>query len=527
MSEISASSRRDVPPLLEMHGIAKSFGAVKACRDINLTVGQGDILGLLGENGAGKTTLMNILFGTYAADAGTILIDGRPAEICNSADALALGIGMVHQHFHLVPKHTVLENLLVGRPGPNGKLSERIVIGKLDELRRDFHLDLNPRALISALSIGEQQRVEIAKALIRGARLLVLDEPTATLTPREAQGLFRALKAMSARGLGVIFISHKLGEVLELTGRVTMMRHGQVVAERENDGRLGKAELARLMCGRELSPPEKPFVAAGKELLRLDHVSTESGQTNLQDISLTLHAGEIVGIAGVSGNGQRELADLIGGVLPASAGRLSVDGTTVPAASARAMQALRIGRVPEDRLAVGMISSLSLAESMALPWITRAPFSRHGVIDRGAIRRFAESQIKDFDIRTSGPDARTGTLSGGNLQKALLARELAMDPILLVAAQPTRGIDIGASEFVHAQLLDLRARGGAVLLISEDLEELFALSDRIAVMYGGRLMADLPITEATVERVGLLMAGVGENATVAAAPRAAHVGGDA
>jgi simple sugar transport system ATP-binding protein len=499
-----------------MRGICKSFGAVQACRGVNLSVGQGDILGLLGENGAGKTTLMNILFGTYAADAGEINVDGDTVTIRDSADALALGIGMVHQHFHLVAKHTVMENLLVGRPGRAGVLTDRVVTEKLAELRRDFHLDLNPRALVASLSIGEQQRVEIAKALIRGARILVLDEPTATLTPREAQGLFRALKAMTARGLGVIFISHKLGEVLELTNRIAVMRHGQLVAERINDGSLSKGELARLMCGRELSPPQKPALAPGADLLRLQHVSTTHGQTNLRDVSLAIRAGEIVGIAGVSGNGQRELADLIAGVLPASAGELAVAGATVAASSARRMQALRIGRVPEDRLAVGMISSLSLAESMVLPWIRQAPFSRRGVIDRKAIRRFAESQIQGFDIRTSGPDARTGTLSGGNLQKALLARELAMDPVLLVAAQPTRGIDIGASEFVHQQLLDLRARGGGVLLISEDLEELFALSDRIAVMYGGCILADLPIAEASVERIGLLMAGVTENEPAAA-----------
>lgn len=522
MSDAATTPPDQQPPLLVMRGICKSFGAVHACRDIGLRVGQGDILGLLGENGAGKTTLMNVLFGTYAADAGTIEIAGRPAEIRTSADALALGIGMVHQHFHLVPKHSVMENLLVGRPGRSGKLNERTVIERLDELRRDFHLDLNPKALVSSLSIGEQQRIEIAKALIRGARLLVLDEPTATLTPREAQGLFRALRAMAARGLGVIFISHKLGEVLELTNRVTIMRHGQVVAERMNDGLLGKAELARLMCGRELSPPEKPFLAPGADLLRLEQVSTAAGQVNLRDISLAIRAGEIVGIAGVSGNGQRELADLVGGVLPASTGQLSVGGAIVREASARLMQNLRIGRVPEDRLAVGMISSLSLADSMVLPWIERAPFSRRGVIDRAAIRRFAARQIKDFDIRTSGPEARTGTLSGGNLQKALLARELAMDPILLVAAQPTRGIDIGASEFVHRQLLDLRARGGGVLLISEDLEELFALSDRIAVMYDGRIMADLPIAEASVERIGLLMAGI-EDGSGALARQPAHV----
>jgi simple sugar transport system ATP-binding protein len=508
---MSDASRSVSPALLVMRGIRKDFGAVRACNEVSLSVGQGDILGLLGENGAGKTTLMNILFGTYAADAGEIEIDGVPVAIRDSADALSLGIGMVHQHFHLVPKHTVMENLLVGRPGRAGMLTEAIVIEKLNELRRDFHLDLNPRALVASLSIGEQQRVEIAKALIRGARILVLDEPTATLTPREAQGLFRALKAMTARDLGVIFISHKLGEVLELTSRIAVMRHGQLVAERINDGTLSKGELARLMCGRELSPPQKPALAPGADLLRLQHVSTTQGQTNLRDVSLTIRAGEVVGIAGVSGNGQRELADLVAGVLPPSTGDLAVGGAKVADSSARRMQALRIGRVPEDRLAVGMISSLSLAESMVLPWINRAPFSRRGVIDRKAIRRFAESQIQGFDIRTSGPDARTGTLSGGNLQKALLARELAIDPVLLVAAQPTRGIDIGASEFVHQQLLDLRARGGGVLLISEDLEELFALSDRIAVMYDGRIMADLPIAEATVERIGLLMAGVTES----------------
>jgi simple sugar transport system ATP-binding protein len=316
---------------------------------------------------------------------------------------------------------------------------------------------------------------------------------------------------MTAQGIGVIFISHKLGEVLELTNRITVMRHGAVVAERGNDGSLSKAELARLMCGRELDPPQRPKVTVGPILLELARVTTAGkGRVALKDLSLTIRSGEIVGIAGVSGNGQRELADLVAGVLPPESGTIAVAGETVLDPSPRRMQALKVGRVPEDRLSTGMISSLPLSESMALPWITRAPFSRHGVLDRGAIRRFAESQIQGFDIRTSGPEARTGTLSGGNLQKALLARELAMSPSLLVAAQPTRGIDIGATEFVHRQLLDLRARGGGVLLISEDLEELFALSDRIAVLHAGRIMADLPIAEASVERVGLLMAGVEE-----------------
>jgi simple sugar transport system ATP-binding protein len=494
-----------------MRGISKSFGAVAACRGVDLALAEGDILGLLGENGAGKTTLMNILFGTYAADAGSIAIDGRAVSIADSAAALKLGIGMVHQHFHLVPKHTVLENLLVGRPGRSGPLTRRKVVAELEALGRDFHLNLDPHAPVARLSLGEQQRVEIAKALIRGARILILDEPTATLTPREAQGLFRALKAMTAKGIGVIFISHKLGEVLALTNRIAVMRHGALVAERVNDGTLSKPELARLMCGRELDPPQKPKATPGPALLDLDRISTAGGgRVALKDISLTIRAGEILGIAGVSGNGQRELADLVAGMLPPAAGRISIGGAPVRDPSPRRMQALKVGRVPEDRLSTGMISSLPLAESMALPWITQPPFSRNGVLDRGAIRRFAESQIQGFDIRTSGPEARTGTLSGGNLQKALLARELAMSPRLLVAAQPTRGIDIGATEFVHKQLLDLRAKGGAVLLISEDLEELFVLSDRIAVLYAGKIMADLPIEKATVERVGLLMAGVEE-----------------
>jgi simple sugar transport system ATP-binding protein len=292
------------------------------------------------------------------------------------------------------------------------------------------------------------------------------------------------------------------------------MRHGAVVAERINDGSLSRPELARLMCGRELKPPEKPAVAPGLPLLVLEHISTpgSAGRVPLVDVSMMLRAGEIVGIAGVSGNGQREFADLIAGVLQPEHGRIEVNGQTVTDISPRRMQALAIGRVPEDRLTTGMIGAMPLAESMALPWISAPPFSRRGVLDRGAIRRFADEQIARFDIRTSGADARTATLSGGNLQKALLARELARDPKILLAAQPTRGIDVGATEFIHGEFLALRARGGAVILISEDLEELFALSDWIAVFYRGRITAELPVHTATVERVGLLMAGIEEQA---------------
>ena len=507
MSEASS------PPLVSMRGISKRFGAVKAADGIDLTLNAGDILGLLGENGAGKTTLMNILFGTYAADAGSIEVEGKPVAIRNSADALNFGIGMVHQHFELVPRHTVLENLLVGKAGPDGRLSRAIAIERLKKIGSDYHLDLDPDRLVGDLSVGEQQRVEIAKSLVRGARILVLDEPTATLTPRESEGLFRALRSMAERGMGVIFISHKLAEVIEITNRITVMRHGRVVAELANDKTVSKPSLARAMCGRDLVPPEKPVVSTGAFLLTLDRVSTKGrGRVALDDVSLTLCAGEIVGIAGVSGNGQRELADLVAGMLRPDSGTLSIAGKVVEHPSPKTMQSLRIGRVPEDRLTTGMIGALPLSESMALPWVDTPPFSHHGILDRTAIRRFAEEQIKRFDIRTSGPYARTGTLSGGNLQKALLAREIAHEPKILLAAQPTRGIDVGATEFIHGQFLALRASGGAVLLISEDLEELFALSDRIAVMYRGRIMADLAVAEATVERVGLLMAGIEEQA---------------
>jgi simple sugar transport system ATP-binding protein len=501
----------DAPPLVAMRGISKRFGSVQANDGVNLTLNAGDILGLLGENGAGKTSLMNVLFGTYAPDEGTIAIDGKPVQIRNSADALAHGIGMVHQHFQLVPRHTVLENLLVGRSGPDGRLTRKIVIERLAAIGRDFHIDLDPGRLVGDLSVGEQQRVEIAKSLVRGAHILVLDEPTATLTPRETEGLFAALRAMTAKGMGVIFISHKLGEVIEITNRITVMRHGKVVADQVNAPDLSKAGLARLMCGRDLVPPVKPTKVPGIPLLALDHVATTGG-VPLRDISLTLRAGEIVGIAGVSGNGQRELADVIAGVLAPTAGTISVEGKTIADPNPREMQMRGIGRVPEDRLTVGMIGALPLSESMALPWIASAPFSRGGILDRGAIRRFATEQIARFDIRTSGPEARTGTLSGGNLQKALLAREIARDPKILLAAQPTRGIDVGATEFIHGQFLALREKGGAVLLISEDLEEIFQLSDRIAVMYRGRIIADLPADEATVEKVGLYMAGVEDRA---------------
>jgi ABC-type uncharacterized transport system ATPase subunit len=501
------------PSLLEMRGIAKRFGDVLANDGVDLTLECGDILGLLGENGAGKTTLMNILFGVYAPDSGRIAVDGRTVHIYSSADALAHGVGMVHQHFHLVPRHTVLENLMVGQSGRGFRLDRGFILQRMREIEQRFGLHLIPGARVGDLTIGEQQRLEIMKALIRGARILILDEPTAALTPQEADGLFTALRAMAARGMGVIFISHKLHEILAVTTRVVIMQQGRVVAEMANDDSVSKRRLAELMTGHEIAPPSKTSTRPGSLRLRMDNLQTGGGaRPSLKGVCLEVHGGEILGIAGVSGNGQAELADVIAGVLPASGGILEINGKAVSRFTPQAVQALGVGRIPEDRMGTGLVTSLPLSSCMVLPRIRERRFSRCGILKHGAISRFADHQIRSFGIKAAGSHVRTGTLSGGNLQKVLLARELAWEPTLLLAAQPTRGLDVAAARFVHQRFLDLRSRDGAIVLISEDLEEIFALSDRIAVMFEGRIMDVLDIRAATVAGVGLLMAGVREAA---------------
>jgi len=481
---------------------------------IDLTLYPGDILGLLGENGAGKTTLMNVLFGVYTADAGRILIDGKPVDIRNSAHALALGVGMVHQHFHMVPCHTVLENLMVGQKGYHGLLDRTSINQRMDQVDDSYGLRLDPDARVEDLTIGQQQRLEIIKALIRGARILILDEPTSTLTPQEAEGLFDALRAMTSRQMGVIFISHKLNEVRTITNRLVIMRQGKVVAHRQNDTSVSRRILAELMCGQQIDPPEKPAITASKPdqvLLALEHVATGgANRPHLKDIHLHVHGGEIVGIAGVSGNGQRELADVIAGVLVPTSGRLLVNGQPVNPISVREIQARSVGRIPEDRTGIGLITTLPLSDNMVMPRIREKRFSRHGFLKHDAIYDFVSEQIDRYDIKADGTTIRTGTLSGGNLQKVLLARELAWDPLVLLVAQPTRGLDIAAARFVHRQFFILRQRGRALVVISEDLEELFHLCDHIAVMFEGRIIDMLPIAEASVSRVGMLMAGIKE-----------------
>lgn len=495
-------------PLVEMIGITKRFGPLVANDHVNLAVHPGEIVGLLGENGAGKTTLMNILFGTYAADEGLIRVNGSPARIRNSAEALAAGIGMVHQHFLLAPRLTVMENLLVGMPRQGLGLDVAGAQRRLDEIGRDFGLRLDPGLRVSSLSVGEQQRLEIIKALFRGAKVLILDEPTAVLAPPDVDGLFMALRAIAARKLGIVFISHKLNEVRAITSRCVILRHGKVSGEIADPAAASTHRIAELMCGQEIRPTIRPPVAKGAELLVLDRVSTANhpGMT-LKDVSLAVRGGEILGLAGVSGNGQKALADVVSGMLKPVSGTLSIAASQVRHFTPTEVQRLGLGRVPEDRLASGLISSMSLAESMALPRIGEAPFSSGPLISRKGMTDFAEKQIREFDIRCSGPTARTGTLSGGNLQKALLARELAFDPKAVIVAQPTRGLDIAATRFVHEKFLALRAAGRALLVISEDLDELMTLSDRIAVIYEGRIVGVLESDKATVAEIGLLMNG--------------------
>ena len=502
-----------VHPIIEMRGISKRFGAVLANDGVSLAVAPGEILGLLGENGAGKTTLMNILFGAYAADTGEILIEGKPVQIRNSAAALRLGIGMVHQHFQLAPRLSVMENLLVGTAGRGGRLDIDGAQAKLDGIERDFGLKLDSAKLVSTLSVGEQQRLEIVKALFRGARILILDEPTAVLAPQDVQGLFVALCAIAAKGLGIIFISHKLNEVRALTHRCVVLRHGRMSGSVADPANTSASEIARMMCGQEITTPARPPVATGANVLELSGIGTAGhGGMTLKSVTLAVRSGEIVGVAGVSGNGQKALADVISGTLVPRAGTVKIAGSTVVEFSPRAVQALGLGRIPEDRLASGLVSNLPLAESMALPRISQAPFSRHGLLRPDAIVAFAREQIREFDIRCPGPNARTGTLSGGNLQKALLARELAFHPKVLIVAQPTRGLDIGAARFVHEKFLALRAAGCGLLVISEDLEELLILSDRIAVMYDGGVAGVVDAADATIARLGLLMSGAREQA---------------
>ena len=498
----------DSPVVLQLDGITKRFGTLIANAGISLTLRRGEVLALLGENGAGKTTLMNILFGHYVADEGRIEIAGKTLSPGKPGAALAAGVGMVHQHFTLAQQMTVLENVVLGtRPVGSFRLGLGAARKRLSELSADYGLAVDPNTRVNRLTIGQQQRVEILKALYRDARILILDEPTAVLTPQESEALFAMIRNAVAHGLSVIFISHKLHEVMTATDRVAVLRHGKLVAE-VTTADTDRHKLAELMVGEEITPPAVPDAPLGPAIMRLQSATTD-GAPGLDRASLSLNGGRITGIAGVSGNGQAALADLIGGLALPASGELLMDSTALSDWSPRAAVQSGIARIPEDRHATGTIGDFDLTENVMLETYSTQPFSRAGWLNKGVADQFARTTIADYDVRCPGPDVPIRLLSGGNMQKLILGRVLERDPRVILANQPTRGLDIGAVTYVHEKLLDARSRGAAVLLISEDLEEITALSDVIHVISEGRLSPPFARGEKTLAELGIWMAGQG------------------
>ncbi len=495
-------------PVLQLDSISKRFGAIQANDDISLSLAKGEVLALLGENGAGKTTLMSILFGHYVPDAGTIHIEGSELPAGRPRAAIRAGIGMVHQHFSLAPNLTVLENVMTGTEKLWSFKSERTAgRARLLAIAARFGLGVNPDARLGDLSVGEQQRVEILKALYNDARILILDEPTAVLTNIEAERLFQTLREMARQGLSLIFISHKLDEVISAADRVVVLRGGKVVAERRT-GETSKAELAELMVGRRVTRPVREASTPGAVVFEAVGVSvTDGGQERLRDISFQLHAGETLGIIGVSGNGQATLSHLVSGLVGWSRGDIMLFGQPVTDVSVESLIDAGIGRIPEDRNKEGAIGELAVWENAVLERIASPRFSRHGLVDRKAGMAFAQEIIAEFDIRGGGPSTRTRLLSGGNMQKLILGRNLHDRPKILIAAQPTRGLDEGAVAAVHARILQARKEGTAVLLISEDLDEVIGLADRIQAIVKGRLSPPIDAQSADPRKLGLMMSG--------------------
>ncbi len=495
--------------VLEFRNVTKRFGALTANKNISLILEQGEILALLGENGAGKTTLMNILFGHYQADEGEVLVDGSPLPPGSTQAALDAGIGMVHQHFTLAGNLTVLENITLGsEPLFSWRQRTGSARRKLAQLAADYGLAVDPDALVGALSVGERQRVEILKALYRDVRILILDEPTAVLTPQEAEGLFATLKSMTAKGLSVIFISHKLHEILAVSNRVAVLRRGEIVGGIET-AKANRHQLAEMMVGRVVNRPKLTPIEAGKPVIEIKALSTPGDAAqSLRQVDLTVHGREIVGIAGVAGNGQRMLADILSGLSRNFSGTVTLNGAALNAGKPRAIVAAGVGRIPEDRHARGVVGEMEIWENLMSEDIRSAEVSRAGfIIDKGRALDRAKRQIEAFDVRCEGAEAETKLLSGGNMQKLILARALSRQPSFILANQPVRGLDEGAIAYVQGQLLEARARGAAILLISEDLDELMTLSDRIAVISHGRLSEALPTASRTIAEIGLMMAG--------------------
>lgn len=499
-----------MPVLLELRGICKSFPGVKANDNVDLQVAAGEIHALLGENGAGKTTLMNCIYGLYTPDAGQIFWEGREVKINSIRDAINLGIGMVHQHFMLVHNFTVLENIMLGLPSRKEPfLDKGKVAREVRKLMEAYSLYVDLDAQIWQLPVGLQQRVEILKALYRKARLLILDEPTAVLTPGEVKELFHILRQLVAQGYAVIFITHKLDEVMAIADRITVLRDGRVVKTLEAKA-ADKKMLARLMVGRDIAY-EKPKTSAtpGEEVLRVENLQAldNKGLPALRGVSFTIRRGEILGIAGVAGNGQTELAEVLTGLRRATGGRVFFKGQEITNRNPRALYELNIAHIPEDRQRVGLVMDFSVKENTLLGVYYRWPFAKGLRMNHSVIHEHAIKLIQEYGIRTPGPEAKVRFLSGGNQQKLILARELSRKPELLIAVQPTRGLDIGATEFVHRQILLQREQGTAILYISTELDEIMKLSDRIAVFYKGEIMGILEPHKTDIETLGLLMAG--------------------